>query len=498
MPDLQEVFQMSTQKVRPDQGFVERQEFRQRRRMRNRRIGAYAMVAAIIAIAVVATLEIRNRPTAPIPSDPTKDLGIFAPVAGRILYVNAGPDLAVSPAATDLNYGPGVWAVDPNGPSDTTEGPRVADDVASTLVRLDIGEGVPPPSGCPVGVEPLGWSSDGTELLVTRWKKCEGTYYVLHADGTETRVPDQVVGVGAATAAISPDGSRVAFEDEGLAVVDIETGFSVKLPHPAGADPDGRSLTFSSDGTQIAYTANGGVWMASADGAGAHQILADEPVLRSKGGADSITWSPAGDRLAVGLDDAIYTFAPDGSDFAKVITDGSSPFWSSDGSQIAFTGPSGLAIADADGSNIRVFGFAASGPWNPGELAEGASQTTLANGLNVELVGYQRLGAQTLTIHAEEVNGKATGEFRVAHNVIRVDCADTDTDGVVILGGEATDGPDFAAGDLVALIIREGDPDSVSLYANDSGAASCAKLLKSIPDNSDFVDVRDGYDIETG
>jgi hypothetical protein len=198
------------------------------------------------------------------------------------------------------------------------------------------------------------------------------------------------------------------------------------------------------------------------------------------------------------LDDAIYTFAPDGSDFAKVITDGSSPFWSSDGSQIAFTGPSGLAIADADGSNIRVFGFAASGPWNPGELAEGASQTTLANGLNVELVGYQRLGAQTLTIHAEEVNGKATGEFRVAHNVIRVDCADTDTDGVVILGGEATDGPDFAAGDLVALIIREGDPDSVSLYANDSGAASCAKLLKSIPDNSDFVDVRDGYDIETG
>ena len=49
MPDLHEVFQMSTQKVRPDQGFTERQELRQRRRMRNRKIGTYAMVAVVVA-----------------------------------------------------------------------------------------------------------------------------------------------------------------------------------------------------------------------------------------------------------------------------------------------------------------------------------------------------------------------------------------------------------------------------------------------------------------
>jgi hypothetical protein len=30
-------------------------------------------------------------------------------------------------------------------------------------------------------------------------------------------------------------------------------------------------------------------------------------------------------------------------------------------------GSSGLAIADADGSNVREFGFGASGPWHPGE-----------------------------------------------------------------------------------------------------------------------------------
>ena len=115
---------------------------------------------------------------------------------------------------------------------------------------------------------------------------------------------------------------------------------------------------------------------------------------------------------------------------------------------------------------------------------------------------HSGLGAQTLNIAAEEENSKATGEFQITENVFKIDCADTHTDNVVILGGEATGGPDVSVGDLLALIIREGDPDSVALYANDSGAASCTELLKSIPDDlatndSNFVDVEDGYDIET-
>ncbi len=139
MPDLREVFQMSTQKVRPDRGFAERQEFRQRRRTRNRKIGAYAMVAAIVAIAVVAIAEVRSGPTSPVPADdptPTEGLGIFAPVAGRILYVNGDRSRRGGGDRSQLR--PGLWAVDPNGPSDTVEGRRVADDVASTLVRLDL------------------------------------------------------------------------------------------------------------------------------------------------------------------------------------------------------------------------------------------------------------------------------------------------------------------------------------------------------------------------
>ncbi len=67
-----------------------------------------------------------------------------------------------------------------------------------------------------------------------------------------------------------------------------------------------------------------------------------------------LEWSPAGDRIALGLEGTTYTFAPDGSDFKRVITNGDFPHWSPDGSQIAYTisclypNGCGLAIADAD------------------------------------------------------------------------------------------------------------------------------------------------------
>jgi hypothetical protein len=62
------------------------------------------------------------------------------------------------------------------------------------------------------------------------------------------------------------------------------------------------------------------------------------------------------------------------------------PYWSSDGSQIAYTiycfentdgcpsidgRDSVLGVADSDGSNARTFGFAISGPWHPAPGASG-------------------------------------------------------------------------------------------------------------------------------
>jgi hypothetical protein len=55
MPDVQEVFRVATQKIRPDPGALERQQIHQRRWTTRRKVGAYAVAAALIAaIAVVA------------------------------------------------------------------------------------------------------------------------------------------------------------------------------------------------------------------------------------------------------------------------------------------------------------------------------------------------------------------------------------------------------------------------------------------------------------
>jgi Tol biopolymer transport system component len=351
---------------------------RRDRKRRNQRIRAGVLGLAItIAVGWLGVDVIRS--TSPVPGDDrSEELGIFTPVSGRILYVNEG---------IDRGYDAGLWAVDPNGSADTTEGPRVADDVASTLVQPDLEDAVP-----------LGWSRDGTELLFLD-DSLAAVLHILHADGSETRLnrkPRYNL-----TGAISPDGSRVAFVSLGpfgtgaMLVVNAEGGRRVDLPYPsAGGEPVG-GLTFSPDGTQIAYlAANDGVWVTNADGTDAHEILASD-VTGDARWFSGMQWSPAGDRIAIGLggDPAIYTFAPDGSGFTKVITGGISPYWSPDGSQIAYTipcdehpndwcpegstrrslfdpqpedRPAGLAIADADGSNVRAFGFAASGPWHPG------------------------------------------------------------------------------------------------------------------------------------
>ena len=130
--------------------------------------------------------------------------------------------------------------------------------------------------------------------------------------------------------------------------------------------------------------------------------------------------------------------------------------------------------------------------------------TTIAKGEDVELEGTgSDLGGQTLNIDVEEDDGEVSGEFRVTDNVHEVECVDTDTEGIVILGGVATSGPDVADGDRNALVIREGDPDSVFLVANDVGAESCEDFIDSISDEAlsndgNYVDVEAGSAIETG
>jgi dipeptidyl aminopeptidase/acylaminoacyl peptidase len=338
----------------PPQPSFERLLRRRDRKRRNQRIRAGVLgVAIAVVVGWLGINAIRSTPTVPAdpPDEPPVDLGIFEPVAGRIVYYTDGS----------------LWAVDPSAPS------------PSTLVRLDLGGTPEADDRFASFTVPLGWSSDGTQLLFMREDPTDETFpydrhlFILHADGTESQVTSEPVG----GAAISPDGSRVVFAADGggLYVVDAAGGQQVQI-----AD-EGESPTFSAEGTQIAYLSESGqagfehVWVANADGTDAHEILTDETLAM---GMSELTWSPAGDRIAMENQQeghvAIYTFAPDGSDFTQVITGGFNHSWSPDGSQIAYglPGRDGFSIADADGSNVQMFGFAAPGPWHPGTAENGA------------------------------------------------------------------------------------------------------------------------------
>lgn len=136
--------------------------------------------------------------------------------------------------------------------------------------------------------------------------------------------------------------------------------------------------------------------------------------------------------------------------------------------------------------------------------------TTLAKG-EVSFAGSTGLGGQTMDITAVEQEGQVTGEARFSFGLILdLQCADTGTDGLVILGGEVTteQGDSASVGDRVAVIIREGNPDSALVWyelplpEGEVAAGSCREFLDSIPDDPStgdpFSDIAEGDDIETG
>ena len=139
-----------------------------------------------------------------------------------------------------------------------------------------------------------------------------------------------------------------------------------------------------------------------------------------------------------------------------------------------------------------------------GACSDDDGPNVIAKGTDVELKGENDLGGQTLDIVAEEEDGAVTGEIRFSdvsgEVVVSVECADTQTDDVVILGGTITE-PEPGMSGLVALFIRKGDPDSVNVWLDLGESESCSDMLANtrhvLDTDSGFVDVLAGSNIET-
>ena len=136
---------------------------------------------------------------------------------------------------------------------------------------------------------------------------------------------------------------------------------------------------------------------------------------------------------------------------------------------------------------------------------------TLAEG-DVELVGTDGLGGQHIVISAEEEDGAVTGEIRYNDTgdesqliIVTVECARTDVEGFVILGGVGT-GPEGGeyVGHRSSLAIRDGEPPRLALYGTEDSSATCEELVDEIteeelqnPDPDNSAEVESG-ELEVG
>jgi hypothetical protein len=97
MPEVQEVFRMATQKVRPDPGFEDRQYDYRRKKERNRKIGVYAFVAAMGAVAAVLVLRsVAERQSQPASTPAPTRVGFFGlPPEGAVPSTPESGELVV-------------------------------------------------------------------------------------------------------------------------------------------------------------------------------------------------------------------------------------------------------------------------------------------------------------------------------------------------------------------------------------------------------------------
>jgi Tol biopolymer transport system component len=299
MPDLQEVFRMSTQKVRPDPGALQRQRRAQRRRAAGRKYGAIGLVAALALVALIVLLATRQPGTITQPADSGRPPVSSAPSTGPAESSSLGAQIITMDGQVVRAF-PGVptyaerLTLSPDGSTLAYVDPYISTmRVDGTQERHLLEDRNENAGDAQNGVS---WSPDGHQLAYA-WS---GDIYVMDADGTNVRQLTTDPS-GDYNPAWSPDGSTIAYwngskngRDGGPNNSEIYTipaagGAPTQLTHNRVSNIE---PAWSPDSSQIAYWNGGELWVMGTDGANQHRVYGGD------GGAWSPSWSPDGKRIA--------------------------------------------------------------------------------------------------------------------------------------------------------------------------------------------------------
>src|SRR5262245_58488848 len=212
MPDVQEIFQMSTQKVDQAPGAMQRQIDRRRRAGRNRKAGAFTLVAAIVVVAVAAALILRSGPTDTVPvsiTDCTERVGTSSTM-GILDLASCG--FTSFEGLPELPY-PRIFQVSGDGSRVAFVGLPAGETLATQIYVMNIdGSGLRQVTDDPEAYGPA-WSPDGTRIVYTAFKDGETTrdLYVLDLETNGTERLTSGNEIDEQYPDWSPDGASVVF-----------------------------------------------------------------------------------------------------------------------------------------------------------------------------------------------------------------------------------------------------------------------------------------------
>lgn len=347
MPELKEVFNMVTKQAEPDLDSWRDLEQRQRRTARNRRLGVFALVAAIgLVVAVIAIKA--------IPVDETERTGAPPePIPGTSTHMLVDLETGRTNPLPSWFAGGFTYAVSPDGEVAFAPWPDpIGDDQHLNIYVTTVdGPAVRRVTPVPAGIDQINprWSAQGQIVFQGRNAATEeiGNLYLLDPiSGTTkqlTDLPFRHSHHWFMSPSFRPDGGAILFNLPRAGPNDqaslADQSWDLWTIPATGGEPtllrrNAAHGSYSPTDPTIAYLkqprfdiengsfGSGSIWLADADGNDA-RLLVEGPGLHWP------RWSPDGTRIAYADEDGVYVVNVATGETSRII-DGGAAEWLDD------------------------------------------------------------------------------------------------------------------------------------------------------------------------